>query len=57
MEGTGRLAPLLFSAGLPLLGAHSSIPAGGHAGASRGNGGVARLPRFDMYIYKVIQCC
>ena len=45
--GTTRKAwPLLFSAGSHPLGVQSESDAGGHAGASWGDGGVVRLPRF-----------
>ncbi|MBU6435776.1 MAG: hypothetical protein KJS98_20905, partial [Nitrospirae bacterium] len=42
----GKAWPLLFSASSHPLGVHSESDAGGDAGASWGNGGVVRLPRF-----------
>ena len=42
----GKAWPLLFSASAHPLGAQSESDAGGDAGASWGDGGVARLPRF-----------
>ena len=43
-DGTRKAWPLLFSAGSHPLGVHSESDAGGHAGASWGDGGVVRLP-------------
>ena len=40
----GKAWPLLFSASSYPLGVHSESDAGGDAGASWGDGGVARLP-------------
>ena len=42
----GKAWPLLFSASAHPLGAQSESDAGGDAGASWGEGGVVRLPRF-----------
>ena len=45
-EGTGKAWPLLLSASSHPLGVQSESDAGRYAGASWGDGGVVRLPRF-----------
>jgi hypothetical protein len=46
LKGIRKAWPLLFSAGSHPLGVHSVADASGHAGASREDRGVVRLPRF-----------
>ena len=54
-EGTAKAWPLLFRASSHPLGVHSESDAGGDAGASWGDGGVVRLPRFTgVAIWKVL---
>ena len=54
-EGTEKAWPLLLSAGSHPLGLQSESDAGRHAGASWGDGGVVRLPRFTgIAIWKVL---
>ena len=54
-DGTRKAWPLLFSASSHPLRVHSEYDAGGHAGASWGDGGVVRLPRFrGIVIGKVL---